>query len=188
MYQLTEEKDERRKYKSTNTGTEIFTRLIYTDTDKNNWWAFENLMDIPFIRKQAAEKITQLYGAGMNEFDINDFISNSKALLKSNDPEKYEKLYSELLNFERLKEQTANPVKQNLGLCTVYILKNDEVPDVWNSSAAAEKMSAWAIDLKAQGFFLNWFTDGIKTFTRHLEDLSQIVSIADQLQATNTEA
>ena len=57
MYQLTNSEPTRRTYQSSITGTEITTKLIYIDGTGNAWWAFEDLLQMPFIRKKAADKM-----------------------------------------------------------------------------------------------------------------------------------
>lgn len=180
MYELTHETEKRRTYRSQQTETEVHTFLLFTDGAKNNWWAFEDLLNIPFHRKKAAENITQFYSSGITVDDLNSFIENHKATLKSTDADKYEKAFAEVIQLERLKEQAGDPVKQCLGLCTVYVLADAEQIDIWNQSNAALKMNLWALDIKLQSFFLNWLTDGMNNLQEHLKSLSQIVSIVSQ--------
>jgi hypothetical protein len=176
MYQLTEQTDKTRTYRSTITGTEVSTHLLYTDGDGKPWWAFDDLLNIPFIRKKASEQVTRLYGAGLAIEDLRTFFANHKTTLKSSDPEKYEKAYAEVLELERLTEQIADPVKQSLGLCTVYILHDDEKIDTWNPKNAVEKINTWAVDQDAQSFFLNWLTAGMNDYSKSYKELSEIAS------------
>lgn len=175
MYTLTNDQPTKRTYTSSITGTEINTVLIYTDEDGANWWAFEDLLNIPFIRKKAAEKFTNLYGVGITKEDLEGFVQRLKTLLKSSDTEKYEKAYSEVLQLESIAANTADPVKQSLGLCAVYIMGNDERVDTFSFDIAAEKMKRWALDMGAQAFFLNWLTDGMNAYTTLYNQVSQIV-------------
>lgn len=176
MYELNKKTATKRTYRSSITNTEISTFLLKTGEDKRKWWAFEDLLSIPFIRKKAAEKLTQLYGAGLTKEDLGDFIKNQKELLRGNDPEKYEKVYSAMLNLEAISDQTADVVKQSLSLCSVYILADDEAPDSFSYQIAGKKMSDWSLDLNLQGFFLNWLTDGMIAFTKTFGSITQIAS------------
>ncbi len=153
MYILQKETDNKRIYRSSITGTEVITTLIYTDSDGRKWWAFEDLLQIPHIRRMAANNISQLYGAGFTKNDLSNFVNKSKSILKGIDPDKYEKAYSELLQLETIVESNIDPVKQELGLCSVYILGDDERIDFFSSREASEKMELWALDIDTQAFF-----------------------------------
>lgn len=174
MYELVNETGSRRTYRSKITGTEIFTKVIYTDGSGGKWWAFEDLLQMPFIRKKASEKVSQLYGVGFTKEDLSGFATRLKTILKGNDTEKYEKSFSEVLNFESIVEATADPVKESLSMCAIYILSNDERIDNFSYGLAAEKIKIWAIDLDAQAFFLNWLAAGINDFKAHYQSIMQI--------------
>lgn len=176
MYTLQSETDIRRSYRSSISDTEIFTNVIYTDGNGSKWWAFEDLLQIPFIRKKAAEKVSQLYGVGLTKEDLTGFTARLKTLLKSDDIEKYEKAYSEVLNMEAVTEETTDPVKQSLSLCSVYILSDNERVDTFSFQDAIEKMNTWAMDMDAQAFFLNFLTSGMNDFTKHYKSIMQIAS------------
>ncbi|MEJ7610660.1 MAG: hypothetical protein WKF88_05710 [Ferruginibacter sp.] len=176
MYQLTKEEEKRRVYRSEVTGTEIITTLIHSDPDGKRYWAFEDLLNIPFIRKKAAEKVTNLYEAGVTLNDLTTFINTMKDLVRSNDSEKYEKSYSEVLQFEALMKETVDPVRQCLSLCTVYVLDDDEPIDIYSSAKAFHKMENWSLQPEIQAFFLQWFTDGMNAYTKVYGELTQIAS------------
>jgi hypothetical protein len=176
MYKLETETAEKRTYRSTITGTEIGTHLLHNGEDGAKWWAFDDLLQIPFIRKKAGEKVTQLYGVGLTKEDLAVFINKTKAVLKGNDAEKYEKAYSELLQLEAVVNETADPVKQSLSLCAVYILADTERVDTFSFTDAIEKMNLWALQPDLQAFFLNWLTDGMNDFTKHYSSITQIAS------------
>lgn len=173
MYQLQQQTDTKRTYRSSITGTEVSTYLLHTGQDGANWWAFEDLLNIPFIRKKAAEKLTQLYGAGITKEDLTKIVSTLKTLLRSQDPEKYERAYSEVLQLEEITEQTADPVKQSLSLCAVYILSDDEQVDTFSSTLTRDKMEKWALQTDLQAFFLNFLTSGMNAYTTLYDSISQ---------------
>lgn len=166
----------RRTYTSSITGTEISTKLIYTDGSGNNWWAFEDLLQMPFIRKKAAEKVSQLYGVGITKEDLSNFVTKMKNTLRGADAERYEKAYSEVLNLESIIESTADPVKESLSLCTVYIMQDDERVDNFSYQQAARKVELWTLDTDAQAFFLTWLAAGINDYTQHYKSIMQIAS------------
>lgn len=176
MYTLTSQNDTRRTYRSSVTGTEIFTKLIYTDESGNKWWAFEDLLQMPFIRKKASEKISQLYGIGFTKDDLSGFAGRLKTILKGSDAEKYEKAFSEVLNLETIIEENLNPVKESLSMCAIYILADEERIDTFSFAEAAKKMELWALDFDAQAFFLNFLSAGINDFTAHYRSITQIAS------------
>ena len=183
MYQLQKETEKKRIYRSSVTGTDMTTTLIYTDIEGRKWWGFEDLLQIPHIRRMAANNISQLYGVGFTQKDLSDFVSRSKNILKGNDSDKYEKAYSELLQLEAIAESNIDPVKQELGLCAVYVLGDSERVDFFSSSEASEKMELWSMDIDAQAFFLSWLSDGITGYSQVSSSIGQTVSQVKKLLA-----
>jgi len=166
-----------RVYRNTMTENEVVTYLLHTDAQRNTWWTFEDLFSLPFIRQLAAKKVLDLYGHGLALEDIKTHTSQIKAMLKAEqDPERYEKAYGKVLELEQLTESVADPVRQCIGLCTVYIMLNDEQPDVWTNHWSAQKMTLLGLDVGLQSFFLNWWTDIMRRSGSVLKGLSRIVS------------
>lgn len=164
-------------WKNTTTESEIVTYYLRTDKFNNTFWAFEDLFALPFIRQSAAKKVLDLYGHGLHLEDIRKLTGEVKIILKGNSPEKYEQAYSKILELENLSETMADPVRQCMGLCTVYLLYNDEAPDVWNNQINQQKMTAMANDPDSQAFFLNWWIDTTQRYGQALNGLSRIASI-----------
>jgi len=171
-------------YKNILTGGEVVTYLLRTDLMGNKWYSFEDLFTFPFIRQLYAKKVLDLYGHGLALDDIKLITGQLKGLLKSNDGEKYEKAYGKVLELENLSETLADPVKQCMGLCTVYLLFNDEFPDAWSQTIVSQKMTAMAEDIQSQAFFLNWWTGVMKHSGQVLKGLSLIASSVDQMDKT----
>lgn len=165
-----------RTYVNTDTGTEISTYHLYTDMLRQRWWTFEDLFGIPMIRQMAAKKVVDLYGHDLSLQDILAHTTELKGLLRSTDAEKYEKAYAKVLELETLSRAMADPVKQCIGLCTVYLLLDDEDPAVYFQPTQNRKLSTLALDVDAQAFFLSWWTDHMRQSGRLLKGLSQIVS------------
>lgn len=177
-----------RIYRNQITGSECVTYLLHTDRNGNKWWAFEDLFTLPFIRQLTAKKVIDLYGHGLALDDIKQMTGQIKSILRSSDGEKYDKAMAKVLELENLSETMADPVKQCMGLCTVYLLLNEEMPDAYQNSVTAQKMTLMAMDLDLQAFFLSWWTGIMSSYGQHLKALSQIVSIANQSSASNTGA
>lgn len=177
-----------RTYKNTMTGSTISTYLLHTDSQGNGWWTFEDLFTLPFIRQLAAKKVLDLYGNGLALDDIKQHTTQLKAILRSNDGEKFDKAMAKVLELESLSETMADPVKQCMGLCTVYLMLNDEQPDVWTNQETAAKMTLMTLDTSLQSFFLNWWTDIMRLSGQALKGLSRIVSTASELSENNTPA
>lgn len=169
-----------RIYTNSLTGGNLTTYFLRKDKFDNTWWAFEDLFSIPFIRQVASKKVIDLYGHGLSLSDIKSHTGQLKGILKSNSAEKYEQAYAKVLELENLTDNLADPVRQSLGLCTVYLLMNDESPESWTERVSNEKMSALALDPESTAFFLNWWIEQTKHFGALLKGLSQIASIASQ--------
>lgn len=165
-----------RVYRDTSTDTEVVTYLLKTDKQKNTWWTFEDLFTLPFIRQLSAKKVLDLYGHGLTLDDIKTLTAQVKANLRSDSPEKYELAYAKVLELENLTETMADPVKQCIGLCTVYILLNDEMPDVWTNHVSSLKMSLLGLDSDLQAFFLSWWTGIMRHSGSLLKGVSRIAS------------
>lgn len=165
-----------RRYVNEQTGTEVTTYLLHVDRGKQQWWAFEDLFTLPFIRQMAAKKVLDLYGNGLALDDITAHTAQLKLLLKGTEADKYERAYAKVLELEGLATAVADPVKQCLGLCTVYLLLDDERPDVYSQGVQAVKFTSLAQDVDAQAFFLRWWTDIMRLSGPLLSGLSRIVS------------
>jgi hypothetical protein len=177
MYTLQSTTTTTRTYRSTITGTDVTTSILYTDASGNKWWAFDDLLQIPHIRKMAANNISQLYGQGFTSDDLKGFAARLKTLLRSTDGEKYEKAYSEVLTLESIAASNLDPVKQELGLCSVYILSDEERVDTFSTRDALTKMEQWALDLDAQAFFLTWLSAGMNDYRAHYNSIMQTASL-----------
>jgi hypothetical protein len=179
MYQLietrTEQKRETRIYKNTHTGTEVKTSVIYVTPDGVKFWGFNDLYKIPYIRTAFARHISDLYTIGLSLKDILSWCEQEKSLLKSEDPEKYEKLYALVLEKERLAKFTADPIRQQLALCTVYILTDEERIDYFEDSQAEQKLNMWMGSPEMIAFFLTWHTEHIRRYMKTLDKISTTV-------------
>jgi hypothetical protein len=177
-----------RVYHNTLTNGTCETYHLHTDQFGNKWWAFVDLFTLPFIRQLSAKKVLDLYGHGLALEDVKQITGQLKTILRSASPEKYEQAYAKAMELENLAETMADPVKQCMGLCTVYLLFNDEMPDAWTQQVVSQKMTVMAADIGLQSFFLNWWTEVMRRSGLLLKGLSQIVSKADELSASDTKA
>ncbi len=177
-----------RDYKNTLTDSTVSTYLLYTDKFANKWWTFEDLFALPFIRQLTAKKVLDLYGHGLSLDDVKSITAQLKAILRTDGPERYETAYAKCLELESLAETMADPVKQCMGLCTVYLLLNDEMPDAWTNAVNSQKMTVLSLDIDAQAFFLNWWTDIMRRSGQVLKGLSRIASTVSELSENNIPA
>lgn len=177
-----------RVYKNVITGGTCETYHLHTDQFGNQWWAFVDLFTLPFIRQLSAKKVLDLYGHGLALDDVKQITGQLKTILRSASQEKYEQAYAKAMELENLAETMADPVKQCMGLCTVYLLFNDEMPDAWTQQVVSQKMTVMANDIGLQSFFLNWWTDIMRRSGLLLKGLSQIALMADESLAPDTKA
>lgn len=185
MFELTkqETKENRliRTYTDGTTNTVLTTTLLRTDKAGRKWWTFEDMFAIPFIRQLAAKKIIDLYGHGIIVDDIYAFTGEMKVLLRAKDEgEKYERIYAKVLEMEQLTKIMADPVQQSIGLSTVYLLMDDERPDVYVMSEQQVKMTAMSVDLDNHAFFLDWWTGIIARCGGILKAISAIASTLER--------
>jgi hypothetical protein len=174
IWELQEQTPTRRLYVQQQTNTECITTLIHTDQLGVDWWAFTDLFAIPYMRIAQAKAISDLFECGLTKQDVTKWIAEEKVLLKSNDPEKYEKLYKLTLEKEQLIATVIDPLKQHLTLCTIYVLTADERIDYFTTDIGAKKLQQWALDTNAQAFFLNWHAVHIQNYMKGLKQLSVI--------------
>lgn len=176
MWQLKSEQDNKRIYQNSQTGSQCSTSLIYKDKEGNNWWGFDNLMELPYTRSFAATKITSLFALGLSKDDLNKHISGLKTILRSNDAEKYEKAYSAVLSFESMATNATDAIKQMSSLVCVYNLLEEEQIDSFDNSLQIKKMSILEADTDAHSFFLNRQILATEDYMNHLNLISQIAS------------
>lgn len=173
---IKQETDKTRIYANNEDSNEIETYLIYTDKLGNRWFGFRDLFQIPYLRTAYSKTISDLFKVGLTGEDIKTWIKKEKELLKSNDSEKYEKLYALVLEKESIISTVVDPLKQHLALCTIYVLGENEAIDQYSQKMAADKLELWKLDEDAQAFFLTWQTGRIASYMGTLNNLSQIVS------------
>jgi hypothetical protein len=166
-----------RIYRNNTSGTELAMHALHVDAGGNKWWAFEDLFSIPFIRQMAAKKVVDLYGHGLALSDITGYTAQLKDLLRGNQPDKYERCFAKVLEIENLATSMADPVKQCLGMCTVYLCLNDERPDSYANHVQAQKMELLAADIDSQSFFLSWWIEVMRRSGKVLNSISGIASM-----------
>lgn len=186
MYDLMTEQNEGgrlvRTYRNAGTGTETKTTPIFKDKNGVQWWGFVDLFKIPYIRVAYSKTVADLFTMGLSLKDILEWCSEEKALLKSDDPEKYEKLYAKVLEKERMATFTADPVRQHLALCTIYVLEENERVDYFEDTVAEKKLKAWRGDMEATTFFLTWHTEHIQNYTSSLTQILPTVLMTTQAE------
>lgn len=175
MWKLTNEKDGKRTYTNSATGSKCITEKLYTDKEGNDWYGFTDLLAMPETRRFHAMKVSSLYALGLSRVDLETHINAGKAILKSSDPEKYEKLYANFLDFESKANNATDAIKQMTGLTCVYFLISDELIDAFDGSLQLRKMSILESDINAQSFFLSRQIELTESYTNHLNLISQIV-------------
>lgn len=174
MWNLETEKDGKRNYINSSTGSRCTTTKLYTDKDGNDWYGFHDLLAIPYTRNFAATKISSLYALGLSKDDLSAHITGLKSILKSDDKEKYEKAFANVLEFENKANNATDAIKQMSSLVCVYYLINDEQIDSFDNNLQIKKMSLLEADIDLHCFFLSHQTSAIESYTRHLNLISQI--------------
>lgn len=176
MWKLTKEENSKRYYTNSQTGSACTMSMVYTDKDGNKWYCFDDLTQIPYTRTFAATKISSLYALGFSKEDLTGFVSKQKTILKSTDPDKYEKAYAMLLDFENKANNATDAVKQMSSLVCVYFTLNDELIDSFDNGLQVKKMSLLEADPEAHAFFLKLLVNLTEHYMISLNLISQIAS------------
>jgi hypothetical protein len=176
MWELTKDQEGKRTYTNRQTGSVCATTMVYVDKEGNSWWNFDDLMNLPYTRNFAATKISSLYALGLSKDDLSNHINSVKTLCKSNDKEKYEKIYAHILDFETKANNATDAIKQMSSLVCVYFLLNDEKIDSFDNNLQIQKMAILEADQDAHGFFLSRQLTATEDYLNRSNLLSQIVS------------
>lgn len=176
MWRLQSDSGAKRVFSNSVTGSTCTMTKHYVDNEGNAWFGFDDLTAIPYTRNFAATKISSLYTLGLSKDDLTGFISKQKTIIKSNDPEKYEKLFALVLDFESKAQNAADPVKQMSSLVCVYFTLNDEPIDSFEGGLQAKKMTLLEADPEAHAFFLSKQIELTERYMTSLNLISQIVS------------
>lgn len=176
MWSLKKEEFDKRIYFNAMTGSQCTTSRTYTDKDGNKWWSFDDLTSMPFTRSFAATKITSLYALGLSKDDLSGHISTMKTMLKSSDPEKNEKMYASVLDFEVKASNATDAIKQMSSLVCVYHLLNDEPIDSFDNALQIKKMSLLEADMEMHSFFLKHQIGITERYSQFLNQFFQIAS------------
>ncbi len=174
MWKLESDNGKERSYLNSATGTKSVMNLMYTDKDGNKWWSFSDLTAMPYTRNFAATKITSLYALGLSKDDLTSHISGLKTILKSQDTDRYEKAYANVLDFESKANNATDAIKQMSSLVCVYFTLNDEPIDSFDNNLQIKKMSLLEADIEMHGFFLKHQIGITERYSAFLNQLSQI--------------
>lgn len=170
---------DKRVYINSN-GSKCTTSMVYKDKEENQWYFFDDLMALPYTRKFAAMKISSLYSLGLSKDDLTGHIGRLKTISKSNDAEKYEKIYAETLDFENKVNNATDAIKQLSALTCVYFTINDEEIDSFENNLQIKKMALLEADPEMHNFFLTKQIDASEHYQRLLTFLSQTASSGSQ--------
>lgn len=176
MWKLTEDKPDKRIYTNSQTGSHCTTSKVYTDRELNNWYAFDDLLTIPYTRQFAATKISSLYALGLSKDDLTGHINGLKTILKSQDNERYEKAFALVLDFETKANNATDAIKQILSLTCVYFMINDEPIDSFENNLQIKKMAILEADPDAHSFFLNKQIQDMENYSQLSKIISRIAS------------
>lgn len=136
---------------------EIKTVLI-----RKGWWAFEDLLQVPFIRQAYAKRIEDDFSYGTSALDLSKFFSQIKEVLQSKDLEKYEKVYALILKKEESILMIKDPFKQYLAQCAIYVLRPDEDINELNPEEATAKIKSWSTEESL--FFIEWYCNKLQSY------------------------
>lgn len=175
MWQLKTSNETKRIYVNSATGSVCTQTMCYTDKDGNKWFSFDDLLSLPYTRNFAATKVSSLYALGLSKDDLFGFINRGKELTKSNDKEKYEKLYAAFLDFENKANSATDAIKQMSALACIYYTLNDEPIDGFDNNLQIKKMSLMEGDLEMHSFFLKHQIEVTENYMKSLNLLSKIV-------------
>lgn len=164
-----------REYTNATTGSKCSTTKVYQDREGNDWYCFDNLMNIPYTRQFAATMVTALFALGLSKDDLSGHVNNLKSILKSTDADKYEKAYAAVLDFESKANNATDAIKQMSGLTCVYFMLADENIDSFGNADQIRKMAIIAADTDMHNFFLSKQIDLIERYTR---DCALLIAIA----------
>lgn len=176
MWQLTSELPNKRSYTNPETGEKSEQTQVYLDKDGNSWWQFDDLTTLPYTRTFASMKISALYTLGLSKDDLSNHINGLKAILKSNDVDKYEKAYANVLEFETKAANATDAVKQLSALVCVYFTLNDEQIDSFENGMQMKKMAMLEADPEMHAFFLKLQTEYTERSIQRSNLLLQIAS------------
>lgn len=175
MWTLQSDKDGKRTYVNPS-GSKCVQSLCYKDKENNDWYVFDDLLTLPYTRNFAAMKVTSLFALGLSKDDLTNHIEGLKGLLRSQDVEKYEKCFANVLDFESKVNNATNAVKQMTALTCVYFTMNDEPIDAFDGTIQAKKLAMIEADPEMHSFFLNRQKQVTEDYSTRLQLLSQTVS------------
>lgn len=176
MWKLSKEENNKRVYQNSVTGSQCTQSMVYTDKEGNKWFNFDDLTAIPYTRNFAATKISSLYALGLSKDDLNGHISGLKSILKSDDKEKYEKAFANVLDFETKANNATDAIKQMSSLVCVYYTINDEPIDSFDNALQIKKMVLLEADVDMHTFFLQRQIQATENYTNFLNSISVIAS------------
>lgn len=141
--------------------TEVALKHVYTDKQGNNFFEYENPLEMPKVRMLAGEISTRYMAMNLTKEELLRLLTEAEHRAnKGNIVE----LFSII---KEIKDRAHYLAEENslMQLATVYFLMEGEDPKLYDKATQRRKMALWNQDEEMKGFFLQKAWDQTHSFT-----------------------
>lgn len=159
-------------------------KLVHTDTMGNEWYCFENVLDISPSRGLSAARADRYASLKISEPELKALLNKAIEGLNSNTPDITQAI---AILFE-LKHRTEFLCEENsiLDLSAIYYFLKDEDPNYPSEIHNRKKREIWQKDEVCRGFFLHMGLALTKQFSTIAEEdllkfLKESLTVAERI-------
>jgi hypothetical protein len=155
MWKLKEKTEEALVYENTNTGEQVRCGRIYTHNELGVFYAFDNILQMPFQRKFLFDLAQQMEKIGIEKEELIDRMGKIQELCK----DKKEGFELDIYAIAKGVEQTAKDhwdfEKTALLVTTLVVIQEGESIGYFDQAQSVRKLDLWKKDKDMLGFFLS---------------------------------
>lgn len=181
MWKLSEKTEKALIYTNSNTGERVQWSKIYTHAELGNFYAVDNILEMPFSRKHIFDLAQQMERIGIEKQEMQEKMQQIMDLCKEKKPGYELDVYTIANNINNTLKDSWDYEKTAMLVCSLIIIQENEVIDTFNQDEAIKKINLWSKDKHMMGFFLSIANLRCNILTSSLEQSIQ-ASLPNQFQ------
>lgn len=181
MWQLKTKSDKGLLYVNANTGEQVNCSKVYTHAELGNFYAFDNIMQMPYQRKYIFDLAQTMEKIGMDKEELQVKISSILDLCREKKQGWELDVYATAQHIEATLKNAWDYQKTAMLICAMVIIQEDENIGLFDQGEAEVKIKTWSKDKNMLGFFLSIVNRKCSILTGFLDKSTPMSSQADNL-------
>jgi hypothetical protein len=181
MWQLKTKTDKGLQYVNTNTGEQVNCGRIYTHPELGNFYAFDNIMQMPYQRKYIFDLAQTMEKIGMDKDELKDKVENIMNLCKEKKQGWELDVYATAQHIDATLKNAWDYQKTAMLICAMVVIQEGENIGMFDQGEAEAKIKSWSKDKSMLGFFLSIVNQRCSILTGFLDRSTPMFSQAGNL-------